>query len=106
MEIQSQHGLPGSWRTFRGPPLTLVLAVTLSVPHTINVHIEMPTIIIEGPRLAGKRKRHLATVITRAVAQAYDWPEEKIILILHENSHENVARGGRLLKDQGKRQAG
>lgn len=65
----------------------------------------MPTIIIEGPRLPLQRKRQLATVITRAVAEAYDWPEERIILILHENLNHNIARGGRLLKDQGQRRA-
>ena len=62
----------------------------------------MPTVIIEGPPLALRRKRRLAEAVTRLVAQAYDWPEDNIILVLHENPHQNVARGGRLLKDRSK----
>ena len=60
----------------------------------------MPTIIIEGPRLPLRRKRFLAAAITRVVAQAYDWSEDNVILVLHENPDQNVARGGRLLKDR------
>jgi len=60
----------------------------------------MPTVIIEGPPLAIQRKRRLAEAVTRLVAQAYDWPEENVILVLHENPDQNVARGGRLLKDR------
>jgi 4-oxalocrotonate tautomerase family enzyme len=60
----------------------------------------MPTIVIEGPRLTLRRKRRLAESITRLVAQVYDWPEENVILVLHENGDQNVARGGRLLKDR------
>ena len=60
----------------------------------------MPTIIIEGPQLTLRRKRRLAEAITRLVAQAYDWPKENVILVLHENPDQNVARGGRLLKDR------
>jgi 4-oxalocrotonate tautomerase family enzyme len=59
----------------------------------------MPTVIIEGPPLAIRRKRRLAEAVTRLVAMAYDWPEENVILVLHENPDQNVARGGRLLKD-------
>ena len=60
----------------------------------------MPTVIIEGPTLPLRRKRLLAAAITRLVAQAYDWPNENVVLVLHENSDQNVARGGRLLKDR------
>jgi 4-oxalocrotonate tautomerase family enzyme len=60
----------------------------------------MPTIIIEGPQLALQRKRQLAEAITRLVAEAYDWPKENVILVLHENRDQNVARGGRLLTDR------
>ncbi len=59
----------------------------------------MPTIIIEGPPLTLPRKRRLAEAITRLVAAAYDWPKENVILVLHENRDQNVARGGRLLTD-------
>ncbi len=60
----------------------------------------MPTIIIEGPALSIGRKRRLAAEITRVVSQAYDWPAENLILIMHENRDECVARGGVLLKDR------
>jgi 4-oxalocrotonate tautomerase family enzyme len=62
----------------------------------------MPTVIIEGPPLAIRQKRRLAEALTRLVAQAYDWPKENIILILHENPNQNIARGGRLLGDRKK----
>jgi 4-oxalocrotonate tautomerase family enzyme len=62
----------------------------------------MPTVIIEGPPLAIRRKRRLAEAVTRLVAQAYDWPEDNVILVLHENPDQNVARGGRLLSDRNK----
>jgi 4-oxalocrotonate tautomerase family enzyme len=62
----------------------------------------MPTVIIEGPPLAIRRKRRLAEAVTRLVAQAYDWPEDNVILVLHENPDQNVARGGRLLRDRNK----
>ncbi len=60
----------------------------------------MPTIIVEGPRLSVSRKRNLARELTALVASAYDWPEESIVVILRENSDENVARGGTLLADR------
>ena len=62
----------------------------------------MPTIIIEGPQLSLGRKRRLAQAITGLVAETYDWPKENVILVLHENRDQNVARGGRLLTDQGR----
>jgi 4-oxalocrotonate tautomerase family enzyme len=62
----------------------------------------MPTVIIEGPPLAIRRKRRLAAALTQLVAQAYDWPKANIILILHENPDRNIARGGRLLSDRKK----
>lgn len=40
--------------------------------------------------------------LTALVASAYDWPVENIIVILRENTDENVARGGRLLVDRGR----
>ncbi len=63
----------------------------------------MPTVILEGPQLSLLRKRRLMVSITRAVAQAYDWPEDQII-ILHANPDQNIARGGRLLSDRRERE--
>lgn len=64
----------------------------------------MPTVVIEGPQLSMLRKRRLMVSITRAVAQAYDWPEDQIIIILHANPDQNIARGGRLLSDRRERE--
>jgi 4-oxalocrotonate tautomerase len=61
--------------------------------------IPMPTVIIEGPRINLSRKRSLIQKLTALVASAYDWPLENIVIILHENPDQNVARGGRLLID-------
>ena len=63
----------------------------------------MPTIIIEGPPLKVAKKRRLVSALTRLVSKAYAWPAERIIIVVHENPDENVARGGRLLSDQRKR---
>jgi 4-oxalocrotonate tautomerase len=59
----------------------------------------MPTVIIEGPRISLNRKRSLVRKLAALVASAYDWPLNNIVVILHENSDENVARGGKLLID-------
>jgi 4-oxalocrotonate tautomerase len=61
----------------------------------------MPTVIIEGPRISLTRKRSLVRKLTAVVASAYDWPLGNIVVILRDNSDENVARGGRLLIDGG-----
>ena len=60
----------------------------------------MPTVIIEGPPLPVGRKRRLVAALTRVVSKAYDWPTEKLIVVIHENGDENVARGGVLLCDR------
>ncbi len=62
----------------------------------------MPTIIIEGPPLPVSRKRKLVAALTRVVSKAYDWRSEKLIVLIHENGDENVARGGVLLCDRRK----
>ena len=62
----------------------------------------MPTVVIEGPRISLARKRSLVRKLTAAVALAYDWPLENIVVILRENPDENVARGGKLLIDGGR----
>ena len=62
----------------------------------------MPTVVIEGPRISLARKRSLVRKLTAAIASAYDWPLENVVVILRENSDENVARGGRLLIDGGR----
>jgi 4-oxalocrotonate tautomerase len=47
-----------------------------------------------------ERKRKLAEGLTRVAAEAYGLPPDAIIVIIHENPPENVARGGVLLADR------
>lgn len=60
----------------------------------------MPTIIIEGPSLPVEKKRKLVSSVTDIVSKIYEWPAERVIVIIHENPDENAARGGRLLSDR------
>jgi 4-oxalocrotonate tautomerase family enzyme len=60
----------------------------------------MPTTIIEGPPLPLNKKRELVSAITDIISRTYEWPAERVIVILHENPDENVARGGILLSDK------
>jgi len=62
----------------------------------------MPIITLEGPRIADLDcRRSLIRELTDAASQAYGLPQEKIIVILHENSREQVGVGGELLADKG-----
>ena len=60
----------------------------------------MPTVIVEGRTLDIGRKRQLVLEITEVVSRIYEWPRERIIVVIHENSDENAARGGILLADR------
>lgn len=60
----------------------------------------MPLITISGPVAEIERKRKLAEGLTRVAAEAYGLPPDAIIVIIHENPPENVARGGVLLADR------
>ncbi len=60
----------------------------------------MPIITLEGPKIADlDNRRSLIRDLTDAAAKAYGLPQEKIIVILHENSREQVGVGGELLAD-------
>lgn len=60
----------------------------------------MPTVTIEGPSLPLDNKRQLVLSITDMISRSYKWPAERIIVIVHENPDENVARGGILIADK------
>ena len=60
----------------------------------------MPTAMIEGPPLPLKKKRQLVSAITDMIGRSYDRPADRIIVIIHEKSNENAARGGVLLSDR------
>ena len=66
----------------------------------------MPTITIEGPKRSLEVKRRLVAQITDLVAEAYQWERSRVIVILRENPDENVARGGILLADRNRQEAG
>lgn len=55
---------------------------------------------MEGPPLPLEKKRTLVGSITEMVSGIYDWPAERIIVIIRENIDENVARGGVLIADR------
>lgn len=62
----------------------------------------MPIITLEGPKIADVEvRRRLIHELTEAAASAYALPQEKIIVILHENTREQVGVGGKLLADLG-----
>jgi 4-oxalocrotonate tautomerase len=62
----------------------------------------MPIITLEGPPIGNlETRRRLVRELTAAAVAAYELPAEKIVVILHENSREQVGVGGELLVDKG-----
>ncbi len=62
----------------------------------------MPIITLEGPKIEDlDKRRNFVRDLTDAAVKAYGLPQEKIIVILHENSREQVGVGGNLLIDIG-----
>ncbi|MHA1195944.1 MAG: 4-oxalocrotonate tautomerase DmpI [Promethearchaeota archaeon] len=60
----------------------------------------MPSIIIEGPKLEDiDIKRMLVEEITNVVVKAYKIPKEHVMVLIKENSSENVGTGGILIAD-------
>ncbi|WP_018704054.1 4-oxalocrotonate tautomerase DmpI [Anaeromusa acidaminophila] len=62
----------------------------------------MPVITIEGALMNVEQKRKLAKVLTREAAEIMSVPEAAFIVLLKENSHENIGVGGTLLADRKK----
>lgn len=61
----------------------------------------MPVLTLEGPPIADLSiRRELVAELTRAAAKAYSMPPEKIVILLHENTPEQVAVGGVLISDR------
>ncbi len=60
----------------------------------------MPIITLDGPPLSLKKKRILVNTLTCLTAGAYDLPESTIIIMLRENSPDQVAVGGTLIADR------
>ena len=62
----------------------------------------MPVITIEGALTNVEQKRKLAKVLTREAAEIMSVPEAAFIVLLKENSTENIGVGGTLLADRKK----
>ena len=61
----------------------------------------MPIITLEGPPISDLDcRRRFIRELTDAAVKAYKLPQEKIIVILHENSRKQVGVGGELLADK------
>jgi 4-oxalocrotonate tautomerase len=59
----------------------------------------MPNVYIDGPPADVDVKRKMVKGVTESVSQAYGLPPEAIIVVIRENSAENVSHGGCLLCD-------
>jgi len=61
----------------------------------------MPNISIEGPRIEDvDKKRILVQEMTDAASRAYGLPQEAIVVLIKENSPENVGVAGKLIIDR------
>ncbi|MGA1871908.1 MAG: 4-oxalocrotonate tautomerase DmpI [bacterium] len=61
----------------------------------------MPNITIEGPVIKDvNKKRTLVKELTDAAAKAYSLPQQTIVVLIKENSPENVGVAGTLLIDR------
>ena len=62
----------------------------------------MPVVIIEGPPKDKKQKRKLVELMTKAVKEAYGYPENfsHISVIIKENNPDNIGTNGILLSDK------
>jgi len=60
----------------------------------------MPNITIDGPKIENiEIKRVLIQEITNSIEKAYKIPKEHIIVVIKENSPENVGVAGKLIAD-------
>lgn len=61
----------------------------------------MPNISVEGPVLKDvEKKRALVQEMTDAATKAYGLPRETIVVLIKENTPENVGVGGKLIIDR------
>ncbi len=60
----------------------------------------MPVIRIDGPKVADiDKKRKFVKEVTSAASILFGLPENTIVVLLQENSPDNVASGGQLICD-------
>jgi len=63
----------------------------------------MPSVTIEGPEIKDiEKKRQLVKRITEVIFDIYGIAKEHIIVLIRENSKENVGAGGQLIADKHK----
>jgi len=63
----------------------------------------MPIITVEGPEIKDmEKKRALAEALTDAATNAYGLPRKAMVVLIKENSPENVSVGGHLIVDRKK----
>ncbi|MDQ1329063.1 MAG: 4-oxalocrotonate tautomerase [Candidatus Poribacteria bacterium] len=60
----------------------------------------MPVITVEGGKIDVEKKRLLVKKLTDAASEVYALPKEAIIVLIKENSLENVGSGGVLISDK------
>jgi len=61
----------------------------------------MPTITVDGPRIEElDRKRQLVKDVTEAATKAFGLSKEVIVVVIKENTPDNVSVGGRLIIDR------
>ncbi len=61
----------------------------------------MPVITIEGPPISDiDTRRKMVADLTSAAANAYQIPNEKIIVLIRENNPDQVAVAGELISDR------
>lgn len=74
-------------------------------PHILGGRIwkedAVPIITVNGPPVEDlERKREFVKDVTDAAARFYEFPKEKIAVLIKENRPENVGVGGRLIADR------
>ena len=62
----------------------------------------MPVITVEGGKIDVEKKRQLVKKLTDIASEVYALPKEAIIVLVKENSMENVGSGGVLISDKHK----
>jgi len=63
----------------------------------------MPIIRVDGPRVADvDKKRQFVKDVTNAATTLYGLPTQAIVVLLQENSPDNVGGGGQLIIDRHK----
>lgn len=62
----------------------------------------MPFIQFDGPELSKEKKAELVKKLTQASKEVLDIPEQAFLVLIRENSMDNIGTGGRLLSERHK----